>query len=194
MRADVVRAAAYFKQRRFSFNGTGKSVAATSISLEDFYRPALECSLYLQEVFIENMDFEQLMKSKDRGKVFFYCDPPYMDTENRYKVAFTMEDHRRLYETVCGIKGYVMLSYGNHPEIVDMYKEHFFIFLTERADSLSQKEGKKFQELIITNYDPFEFGFQMKLPGHVEGRYALINEPKDQRFIKKRRNENEKHF
>lgn len=51
----------------------------------------------LQKVVIENKDFEKLIDQYDRPESFFYCDPPYFETEDYYEdVGFTKDDHIRL--------------------------------------------------------------------------------------------------
>ena len=35
----------------------------------------------------------------------------------------------------------------------DLYKE-FYIFYTTRPNSMSQKAGSEYEEIVITNYDP----------------------------------------
>ena len=71
-----------------------------------------------------------------------------------------------------------MVSYNNCEFIRKLYKE-FYIFKTTRQDSLSQKEGKLYEELIITNYDPRRFGSQigMWLTDNMGSGYTLIHEP-----------------
>ncbi len=38
------------------------------------------CNRRLQNVLIENKDFEKLIEQYDREGAFFYCDPPYWST------------------------------------------------------------------------------------------------------------------
>ena len=46
-----------------------------------------------------------------------------------------------------------MVSYNYCPFIVELYKE-FYIFYTTRPNSMSQKAGSEYEEIVITNYDP----------------------------------------
>ena len=59
---------------------------------------------------IENKDFEALIRQYDRPNAFFYCDPPYFETEGHYEVVFRKEDHVRLRDTLAGIEGKFMVS------------------------------------------------------------------------------------
>lgn len=173
---EVNRAANFYKRQRYSFNGTGKSVAPEPVNLRSFLFSAWECSRRLETVFIENMDFEQLIRSRDKKGVFFYCDPPYYMAERYYEGCFTVEDHRRLHRVLSQIEGYAMVSYNDCPFILDLYSPDFYIFSTERPDFLSQKKGKQYGELIITNYDPRIYGSQISLSPQLS-QYKILNNP-----------------
>ena len=172
---DVYRAAVFYKRQRYSFNGTGSSVAAEPVNLENFFGQLRQCSQRLQDVFIENMDFEPLIRREDRAGVFFYCDPPYYRAEQYYEGSFTEDDHRRLHKVVSEAKGFVMVSYNDCPFIRELYQD-FYIFSTERQDSLSQKKGKLYGELVMTNYDPRVYGTQITLAEQIT-RYKTIHIP-----------------
>ena len=102
---------------------------------------------------IENKDCVDLIRQYDREDAFFYCDPPYYDAEDCYAVGFPKEGHQRLHDALLECQGFVMVSYNYCPFIVDLYKE-FYIFYTTRPNSMSQKAGSEYEEIVITNYDP----------------------------------------
>ena len=99
-------------------------------------------------VVIEHKDFENLIKVYDRPKALFYCDPPYHSTEKYYDVQFTEADHIRLRDTLKNIKGKFLLSYNDDEFIRELYNG-FKIDAVERQNNIS---GRRFKELIITNY------------------------------------------
>lgn len=173
---DVYRAAAFYKRQRYSFNGTGKSVAAEPVNLERFFGQLRECSRRLQNVFIENMDFEPLIRSRDKEGVFFYCDPPYYQAEQYYEGSFTEDDHRRLHEVLSKARAFVMVSYNDSPFIRELYRD-FYIFSTERPDSLSHKKGQQYGELVMTNYNPRAHGTQITIAEQTT-HYKTIHIPK----------------
>jgi len=72
----------------------------------------------IKNVIIECKDFEELIKTWDTEETFFYCDPPYYQTEYYYDVSFKKEDHERLLEVLKQAKGKWMLS-GYHNELYD---------------------------------------------------------------------------
>ncbi len=108
------------------------------------------------------MDFEPLIRSRDKEGVFFYCDPPYYQAEQYYEGNFTEDDHRRLHEVLSRAMGFVMVSYNDSPFIRELYRD-FYIFSTERPDSLSHKKGQQYGELVMTNYDPRVHGTQITI-------------------------------
>ena len=185
-RGDVRRAADYFKLIRYSFSGGAKSFAGKSCDIRRFFHLVWECSRRLAEVVIENKDCVDLIRQYDREDAFFYCDPPYYDAEDCYAVGFPKEDHQRLHDALLECQGYVMVSYNYCPFIVDLYKE-FYIFYTTRPNSMSQKAGSEYEEIVITNYDPRLYNsarhwqlsiFNLSAADEDDGRYTLIHEPK----------------
>ncbi len=193
-RGNVRRAAFYFRLIRESFCGGGKAFAGKDCDIRKFFYLIWECSRRLADVVIENKDFEALFRQYDREGAVFYCDPPYYDAEDCYEALFTEADHIRLRDTVLHAQGCVMISYNYCPQVMDLYKEHFYIFYTTRPNSMSQKAGSQYEEIIITNYDPREFNstqiHQLTLFGHNaedqdEGKYTLINEPTNKQYIRR---------
>ena len=111
----------------------------------------------LQKVVIENKNFEKLIKQYDRPQSFFYCDPPYYNTEDYYEdVGFTRKDHERLANALCGMQGKFLLSYNDCPEIRELYSRPGIIIEgTTRLSNIAQRyeAGKQYAELLISNYD-----------------------------------------
>ena len=184
-RGDVRRAADYFKLIRYSFSGGAKSFAGKTCDIRRFFHLVWECSRRLAEVIIENKDCVEIVRQYDRKGAFFYCDPPYYEAEGCYAVVFPKEDHQRLHDALLNCEGYVMVSYNYCPYIVELYKE-FYIFYTTRPNSMSQKAGSEYEEIVITNYDPRRYNtamnwqlsmFHLSPTDEYEGRYTLIHEP-----------------
>ena len=193
-RGDVCRAAAYFKLIRESFCGGGKAFAGKECDLRRFFYSIWECSRRLADVVLENKDFEALFQQYDREGAVFYCDPPYYDAEDCYDAPFGEDDHIRLRDTVLHAQGCVMVSYNYCPQVMELYRENFYIFYTTRHNSMSQKAGSLYEEVVITNYDPREFDmvqihqltlFGLNAEDQEEGRYSIISEPTDKTFIRR---------
>ena len=187
-RGDVRRAADYFKLIRYSFSGGAKSFAGKACDIRRFFYLIWECSRRLAEVVIENKDCVELIRQYDREDAFIYCDPPYYDAEDCYAVDFSKEDHQRLHDALLECQGFVMVSYNYCPFIVELYQE-FYIFYTTRPNSMSQKAGSEYEEIVITNYDPRRHDsarhwqlsiFNLPSADEEDGRYTLIHDPKKQ--------------
>ncbi len=182
---EIRRAATYYKVLRYSFNANGETYGGRSCDIRRFFGDIWAFSRAFADVVIENKDFESLIKQYDRPDAFIYCDPPYFDAESFYEKVFPSTDHRRLHDTLTRADGYVMVSYNHAPEILELYQD-FYIFYTTRPNSMSQKEGALYEELIMTNYDPrlflesknFQINlFDKRLERPPDGNYRLIHEP-----------------
>ena len=143
-RGNVRRAANYYKLIRYSFSGAGKSFGGKPCNIRNFFTDIWRCSRRLENVVIENKDFESLLAQYDRPDAFFYCDPPYYNAEC-YEVEFPKRDHLRLCSAIKRCRGFAMVSYNFCAEILDIYKD-FYIFRTKRPNSMSQTAGSEYSE------------------------------------------------
>ena len=57
-------------------------------------------------------------------------------------------------------KSFVIVSYNKKDEIKELYKD-FFIFEVDRPNSMSKKKEDRYEEYIMTNYDPSMFAPQI---------------------------------
>ena len=179
----VQRAAAFYKVRRYSFNGMGESFAPKSMDIRQFFNQLQEGSERLQGVGIENKNFVELIPLYDGDGTLFFMDPPYYEAEGMYSNIFSLEDHLMLNQFFKRISGFGIMTYNDCEFIRDLYKD-FYIMHIDRPDSLSKKAGKRYEELIITNYDPREAAAQMSLFAQIPERCTLINIPEKQTYIK----------
>lgn len=68
----------------------------------------------LNLVQIECNDALQVIRSRDCEDAFFYCDPPYPETDQGHYSGYTMQHFRNLLDTLSGIKGkFILSSYPN---------------------------------------------------------------------------------
>ena len=108
-------------------------------------------------VTIENMDFEKLIINYDKEETFFYCDPPYVGTENYYKnkKTFDIDDHKRLYETLKGVKGKFLLRYNDTAFIRELYADFRIVESDKFEYTLGKNvdgKNKSVRELFIMNF------------------------------------------
>lgn len=108
---------------------------------------------------ITNFDFSQCIDKIDSKKTFFYCDPPYPEETrasfNDYKFEFSTDKHIYLAEKLHAIKGLAMVSSYNSQLYNDLYRDWLKIELPIKKNNIRSSEV---QEVIWTNYDPYEKG------------------------------------
>ena len=111
----------------------------------------------LENVVIENQDFETLIRHYDRPDAFFYCDPPYFDSEYVYDAPFSWEDHQRLNRALGQAQGKWLLSYNDCREIRELYRGYALLDF-RRSHTMARRfdPGREFRELLIGNYDLYE--------------------------------------
>ncbi len=151
---DVKRAAAFYKIIRYSYGSGCTSYGCQPFDIRKTFTIIWEANRRLKDTVIENKDFEALIRQYDRPNAFFYCDPPYYETEGHYEVVFRKEDHVRLRDTLKGIQGKFMVSYNDCEYIRELYRD-FQIEAVTRINNMAQRydSGSEFPEVLIANYD-----------------------------------------
>lgn len=105
----------------------------------------------LARVQIENVPYETILARFDRPGTLFYLDPPYWG-RNLYRFEFTEDDFKKLEERLRGITGKFILSLNDVPEVRSLFRS-FTLREIEIAYTTQQKAGKRYRELIITNFE-----------------------------------------
>ena len=154
---DLRRAVMFLKLLRYSYSSGGKSFACQPFSVVSLFKLIKQVGKRLENVVIENQDFEVLIKHYDRENSFFYCDPPYFSSEYVYQCGFTWNDHLRLKNALANAKGKWLVSYNDCKEIRNLYDGYSFFDFT-RLHNMKQRinAGEQFPELLISNYDMYE--------------------------------------
>lgn len=153
---DVHRAVNYYKLIKTSYAAGGSTFGGVPVTISSLKikRDILSASDRIKKVIIENKDFEELIRQYDRDDSFFYCDPPYYQTERIYDADFGKDDHNRLFNVLSNIKGKFLLSYNDCEYIRELYKNYVMVPVT-RLNNIGQRynPGSNFEELLIANYD-----------------------------------------
>lgn len=132
-------------------NTTSKKIATRRASFTEHY------AIRLQNVQIECTDAIRIIRSRDRKDSFFYCDPPYFNSDCGHYDGYTVEDFEILLKTLSQIEGKFMLS--SYPsEILKKYVESngWYQKKVEQTVSVANatsKPAKKKIEVITANYD-----------------------------------------
>jgi DNA adenine methylase len=143
----------YVISQSFASKGTVYGYGTTKSPAPQIFNTNLnELKARLRNTYVENLNYESIIKKYDREHTLFFCDPPYLETDG-YKYKFELEDHIKLSDMLKSIKGKFILTINDHPKIRELYNG-FNIIEAEVMYSVSrQTKGRKnFKELIITNY------------------------------------------
>ena len=160
---DVQLAVAFFKLIRYSYGSGCRTFGCRAYDVRKAFSTVWDVSERLAHVTIENRDFEELIIQYDRPDAFFYCDPPYYETEGHYEVVFSKEDHIRLCRALRNIQGKFLLSYNDCEFIRELYKD-FYIESCSRVNNMALRYdfSSQFPELLISNYNPMEGAGMLK--------------------------------
>ena len=154
---DVKLAVAFFKLIRYSYGSGCKTFGCRTYDVRKAFTLIWNISDRLANTIIENKDFEALIIQYDRPDAFFYCDPPYYETEGHYAVVFTKEDHIRLRNTLKKIRGKFLLSYNDCEFIRELYKDYYIESVTRLNNmALRYNNEAEFPEILVSNYNPKE--------------------------------------
>ncbi len=107
----------------------------------------------------ENMSFEEVIAKYDSPTTYFYCDPPYWNTEDYYSLhGFGREEHFQLMNCLHNMKGKFSLSYYDFDGLNDMYPKDKYKWETKefvKASGARDGEAQSIgEEVLIMNYQP----------------------------------------
>ena len=166
--SDVQKAAWFYQQIRYSYASGLTSFGSQPHDIWSNFPLIEQAHRRLAKVVIENKDFEKLIRQYDRPVSFFYCDPPYFETEGYYKNVgedgFTEKDHIRLRDSLMKAQGKFLLSYNDCEFIRELYDAPGIqIDAYTRINNIKQRYdgGAQFPEILIANYDMQERGLSI---------------------------------
>jgi DNA adenine methylase len=154
---DIQRAARFFYLQKNCYAGLVRNPRyAYSVEAPRSFNPGTLRKMIesaherLVRVQIECLPYETILSRFDRPTTLFYLDPPYWK-RNLYRVRFTEDDFRQLEERLHSIRGKFVLSLNDLPEVRDLFKG-FNLREIDIAYTAQQKAGKRYPELLITNF------------------------------------------
>ena len=157
---DVQKAAWFYQLIRYSYASGLTSFGSQPHDIRSNFAIIEQAHRRLAKVVVENKDFEKLIGQYDRPVSFFYCDPPYFETESYYKNVgedgFTEKDHIRLRDALMRAEGKFLLSYNDCDFIRSLYDAPGIqIDAYTRINNIKQRYdgGAQFPEILIANYD-----------------------------------------
>ncbi len=154
---DVQRAARFFYLLKNSFGGNivRSNYAAKVIQKPNFNPAKLQTQLQLVQdrlktVQIECLPYDVILEKYDRPTTLFYLDPPYWGRQF-YKYNLSTKDFQQMEKQLRGLKGKFILSLNDLPEVRKLFSR-FHIQAIKIPYSSQRQAGKRYGELIITNY------------------------------------------
>ncbi len=156
---DIHRAVRFFYIRRVAFGGRIlKPTYGYAVTARARFRPAripdiiARAHQRLQDVQIECLPYEQILKRYDSRDTLFYFDPPYWDLPY-YNHNFEEGDFVEFARLLHKLKGKFILSLNDTPEIRKLFRA-FRISSVELSYSCARHKRSRQSELLITNYSP----------------------------------------
>lgn len=162
---DVQRAARFFYLQKNSFAGLRvNQTYHYHIVKTPSFDPGRLSQLFdkfhkrLQRVQIECLPYEQILEKFDSQTTFFFLDPPYWGRK-LYAYNFNDDQFAALEERLRRLRGKFVLSLNDVPEVRSLFGT--FHQTEIRVPYTAQRQaGKRFSELLITNFSPRPVGQQ----------------------------------
>ena len=130
-------------------NHTSKKIANKRESFTEAY------AIRLQQVQIECTDALRIIGSRDTKDSFFYCDPPYYNSDCGHYDGYTIEDFELLLKKLSRIQGKFLLSSYPSSLLTQYVKENNWSQRTFDSKISVNKggNGKLKTEVLTANYD-----------------------------------------
>ena len=151
---DIQRAARFYYLQKLCFGGRSvnptfgtSTTTAPRLNLLRIEEDLSNLHLRLSRVYIENLDWKDVIKKYDRPHTLFYCDPPYWQVSG-YESEFDWEQYMKLKSLIETISGKMVISLNAHPDIENLFAE----FKTVSFDlkyTVGSGKGKTAKELLI---------------------------------------------
>lgn len=112
----------------------------------------VDYAIRLQQVSLESRDAIKIIKTTDYADAFFYCDPPYYNSDMGHYDGYTIDDFETLLGALSKIEGKFLLS--SYPsDILNKYTNEFKWHQKsfEKHVSVSNK-GKRKIEVLTANF------------------------------------------
>jgi DNA adenine methylase len=137
--------------------GYDKTDNTTSVKINNKREQFTELlALRLQHTQIECADALYIIQSRDAATSFFYCDPPYYNSNCGHYDGYSENDYEALLKLLAGIKGKFLLS--SYPsDLLRRYSKEngWYMWSVEQAVSINNKSGyqKRKIEVLTANYE-----------------------------------------
>lgn len=117
---------------------------------------SIDYAIRLQQTQIECTDALRIIESRDSEDSFFYCDPPYYNSNCGHYDGYSLQDFENLLTLLSKIKGKFLLSSYPSPVLMEYTKRHdWHTASIEQTVSIANnygRTGKKKIEVLTSNY------------------------------------------
>lgn len=131
---------------------------------------------FIQNVQFMNCDFRKVLskiaiKEMDKGKIFIYADPPYLNTGNNYSNLFIKNDSIDLFDILqnSGIK-WAMSEFNNIFILNQAKKRNLNVIEIGERRTLENRQT----EILITNYNIKEEQLKLKLKDYYKPDFGCL--------------------
>jgi len=149
------RVVLFYIRKKSSYGNTGTYFCQNKMDseFEPKFKEVLSWSMRLRNVWIENLDYKELIRKYDKDDTLFYLDPPYETArKDDYMENWVKENHIELAGILKNLKGKFILSYNDSPFIRKLYK-WCKIYEIDVSIRMKWRSKIKSKELIIINYE-----------------------------------------
>lgn len=154
---DIQRAARFMYLQKQAFGGKLEhptfgttTTSRPRFSIYSFEQDLADAHYRLSNTTIEHMEWDKVITKYDRAHTLFYCDPPYWQTAG-YGVEFGFEHYERLAELARSIKGHMIISINDHPDMHKLFEGLHIIKIGHRYTIGGNDHSKPCSELVIVN-------------------------------------------
>ena len=105
----------------------------------------------LQNVQLESCDALRIIRSRDTAQTLYYCDPPYVGTDQGHYDGYSKDDYEQLLRALAQIEGKFLLSSYRSESLSRAVAEHgWYSIEIEMPKAVSK--GKTKVEVLTANY------------------------------------------
>ncbi|OFY82821.1 MAG: hypothetical protein A3F72_01680 [Bacteroidetes bacterium RIFCSPLOWO2_12_FULL_35_15] len=141
----------------------------------------------LDTVQIENHDALKVIARCDSKDTFFYCDPPYLNSDQGHYAGYNETDFKNLLDTLAKIKGkFLLSSYPNKllSEYIKKYK--WKTKQVKKSVWVTKLTNKQKIELMVFNYDEPEVSeLEVEQINGFKNNAIQADEPEELFFLKR---------
>ena len=132
----------------FGYDRSGQSTKKLTNKRNNFTE---ELAIRLQNVQLESCDALRIIRSRDTAQTLYYCDPPYVGTDQGHYDGYSKDDYEQLLRALDQIEGKFLLSSYRSESLSWAVTEHGW-YSVEIEMPKAVSKGKTKVEVLAANY------------------------------------------